>query len=71
MTKVRGKYGPELKKDDIIQVCLDLKDNYELSYVVNDQRLGKAFDVKKETAYKLAISLYVGRMSLLSYKVTY
>ena len=38
---------------------------------VNGEELGKAFDVKKDTTYKLAISLYKGKVQLISYSVKY
>ena len=69
--KIGDQYGPELKKDDVVEICLDLKENYDLSFVVNEVKLAKAFDVKHHTPYKLAISMYAGKVSLISYTVKY
>ena len=46
----------------ILLVCLDLKDNYELSCVVNDEKLVKHMMSKSIHLYKLAISLYEGKL---------
>lgn len=68
------KYGESLEKGDIIELCLDLKSKYELSYIVNGRDLGKIpnYDIKEDTTYKLAIGFYQnGKINLLSSKINY
>ena len=62
-------YGEEYDVDDIIDVWLDLKDNYDLSFGKNEKKFGKAFDLKKDTTYKLAIGLYSGGVRLMSFEI--
>ena len=47
----------ESYKDDIIDIWLDLKDNYQLSFAKNDIKFGKATDVKDSVDYKLAVAI--------------
>ena len=65
------KYGDKVTKGDIIEICLDLKEKYSLSYSVNSKDLGQIpYDVKKNKTYKLAIGFYQkGKISLLSCKI--
>ena len=63
-------YGPAINKHDIIQICLDLKEENALSYILNKEDLGKAYNVKDNTIYKLAIGLlYEGEVDLISFEV--
>ena len=39
-------YGDDHGQGDIIDVWLDLKDKYELSFAKNDKKYGKAADMK-------------------------
>lgn len=55
----KGKYyGSEYGYDDIIEIWLDLKNKYELSFCKNTEKYGKAADMKKGTEYRMAIDLY-------------
>ena len=60
------EYGVSLREGDIIEICLDLKDKDELSYIVNGKAFGIADNVKRGHTYKLAIGLYSGRVTLIS-----
>ena len=62
-------YGKQLEKGDIVGVCLDLKENYDLSYSVNGTEYGKAFNVAKDKTYKFAIGFYQGKVTLLSFEI--
>ena len=55
----------------MIDVWLDLKDKYELSFAKNDNAFGKAFNMKQSTDYKLAIGMYgsVTTVEILSFDV--
>ena len=57
---VREYQADTYHKGDIIDVWLDLKDNFDLSFGKNGKEYGKAFDVKHDTDYKLAVSLMRG-----------
>ena len=54
-------------------MCLDLKDKYELSYIINGKDYGKIpVDIKTDTTYKFAFGFYqTGRVSLLSFEILY
>ena len=52
-----------------IDVWLDMKDNYDLSYGHNGKEYGTAWNVDKHKTYKLAIGLYYGRVELVHFKV--
>ena len=70
---VKSNYGPYLKTDDIIEICLDLKEKYSLSYIVNGLDYGQAFTVEHPINYKLAVSLYnnqQGKIQLISFIVS-
>ena len=56
------QYGADLEEDDIIDIYLDLKEHHDLSFACNQDHYGKAFDVEQNTKYKLALSLYSGRL---------
>ena len=66
-----GPYAVAIGKNDIVDIFLDLKENYEISFAVNDKKYGKAYDVNKETNYRLAIGLYNGKISLISFEISY
>ena len=67
------KYGPTLTKNDVVEMCLDLKDKGELSFIVNGKDLGKIpYDIEATSTYKLAIGYYTqGKISLQSFKIIY
>ena len=55
------EYGASVyRKGDVVDIWLDLKDNFDLSFGKNGEEYGKAFDVKQDTDYKLAVSLMHG-----------
>ena len=64
-------YGVGLDKDDIIEIWLDLKENNELRYTVNDKDYGTAAKVKSDITYKLAVGLWTGKITLLSFDTIY
>ena len=52
-------YGDAFGKDDIIDIWLDMKqDQRQLSFAKNNTKYGKAYQVKKSTEDKLAISVH-------------
>ena len=53
------QYGDRYGDNDVIDIWLDLKDKYELSFSKNNKDMGKASDVKKETDYKLAVGIRI------------
>lgn len=59
-------YSMEFETNHIIEMCLDLKDNYALSYIVQGVDYGKAYSVKADTTYKLGISMDHGKVELLT-----
>ena len=48
-------YGGYISDDDIIDVWLDLKDHYQLSFAKNDENYGKAFDMKQNMDYRFSV----------------
>ena len=64
-------YCDPFKAGDVVDVLLDLNKNYELSYAINGKHFGKAWSVKKDTIYKLAISIQDGKFFLQSHKILY
>ena len=40
------QYGEKIGENGIVDVCLDLQDKYEISFIINGKEYGKAFDVK-------------------------
>ena len=60
------KYGETYTDNDVIDIRLDLKDDYMVSWGKNGKDYGKGFDVKKETEYKLAVGMYYGKVKLIS-----
>ena len=65
------EYGEEIKENDVMEICLDLKDKNELSFIVNDKDLGKIpFDIKTDISYRLAIGFYQkGKIDLVSCEI--
>ena len=53
------EYGKGFEEEDeiIMDIWLDIKDKYELSFAKNDENYGKATDVKKSMEYRLAVSI--------------
>ena len=51
------QYGEIFGEGDVIHVWLDLKENNDLSFGRNGKNLGKAFDIKSNTNYRLAIGV--------------
>lgn len=64
-----GPYAPEFETNDIVKMCLDLKDKYELSFNVKGKDCGTAFDVKQDTTYKLGVAMQRGKVGLESFKI--
>ena len=64
-----SNYGKKYKPGDIIDIHLDLKDNYNVSWGKNSKDYGKGFDLEKKE-YKLAIGIYFGKIQLLSLEIT-
>ena len=65
------KYGEELSNNgDIIEIWLDLKDDYTMSYAGNCKSYGIAFDMNKSTKYRLAIGMWKSakRIELLQFE---
>ena len=62
------KYGDQCFQGDTVEICLDLI-NYELSFARNGKNYGKAFDIKHDKTYKLAVSINSGSLSLVSFEV--
>ena len=62
-------YGESFGVDDVIHICLDLKDNYDISWCKNGKHFGKGFDVEKEEEYKLAIGIYYGQIQLIDFQI--
>ena len=62
-------YADGFGTNDIIDVWLDLKDNYTLSFGKNGKSYGKAFDVNRDMTYKLAVGLYSGGLRLISFEI--
>ena len=60
------EYGETYTDNDVIDIRLDLKDNYMVSWGKNEKDYGKGFDVKQDTGYKLAIGIYYGKVKLIS-----
>ena len=56
-------YGVRLKKDDIVEMCLDL-DALCLSYKINDISYGIAFKDIESCEYKAALSFWFGGDSI-------
>lgn len=67
---VGDKYGDKYSSGDIIDIRLDLKDNYSISWGKNGNDYGKGFNVMEEMEYKLAIGIYYGKVKLLSLEIT-
>ena len=67
----KRNYGDKYGVGDIIDIWLDLKDEYELSFAKNGEKYGKAADMKKLTNYKLAIGMYRGikAVEILSFEI--
>ena len=65
-------YG-ESYQDDIIDIWLDLKDNYQLLFAKNDMKFGKAADVKDCSDYKLAVAMWAwsigSQIKILSFEI--
>ena len=55
-----------------MDVFLDLKDKAELSFGKNQERFDKAFDLKTDTNYKLAVSLKnTSEIEMISFQISY
>ena len=65
------KYSKSVQKGDIIEMCLDLKDKYTLSYIINNKNFGVTpSGPKRKTQYKLAIGFYQkGKVRLVSWDI--
>ena len=63
------EFGEEFKKGDIIHIYLDLKDNYDIGWGRNAKQFQKAFNVNKDTDYRLAVSLNSGTVDLISLEI--
>ena len=69
----RAKYGDAYGKDDIIHIWLDLRENKnELSFGKNDEKFGKAANVKESTNYRLAIGMFLAtkKIEILSFEIS-
>ena len=64
------QWGDVLKQNDIVEIFLDLKENNKLSFAVNGKKYAQCFKLTDNT-YKLAIGLYDGKVSLISFEITY
>ena len=62
-------YGQKIIDNEIIDIWLDLEDNYTVSWGKNGNKFKKGFDVIKETNYKLAIGFRRGKAELLSFEI--
>ncbi len=64
-------YGDRYGKNDIIDICLDLKNKKELSFAKNGKTLGKAADIKHDMGFRLAIGMDVDtqKIELLSFEI--
>ena len=68
----RNAYGTCYGKHDIIDMWLDLTQNKgQLFFAKNDEKFGKAFDVKESRDYRLAIAMYgsPNKLELLSFDI--
>ena len=63
-------YGRILGDGDIIDVWLDLKDHYQLSFGKNEEDYGKAFDMKQKMDYRFSVcfATITIKMHLVSFK---
>ena len=59
-----------LKAGDMIDIWLDLRNNYNLSFGQNGQKYGNSIDVAKGKQYKLAIGSRGGILTLLSFQIS-
>ena len=57
-------YGEALQCGDIVHIWLDLKENNDLSFCINDKQFGKAFDIDPGQ-YRLGVSLKKGKIKLI------
>ena len=64
-------YGDYINNGDIIEMILDYKDNYDLSFKVNGEDHGRAFKINTGKTYKLAICLCGGEVCMLSFHKSY
>ena len=62
-------YGQQYTENDIIDVLLDLKAAYDISWQRNGNIFGKGFDVKKEKDYKLAVGIHCGNVKLIAFEI--
>lgn len=68
----QGKdYGQAYDDGDMIDIWLDLQDAFQLSFGKNDTKYGKAADMKKDTEYKLAVSVFYqhGKVEISEFEV--
>ena len=63
------RYGEPFGVNDVIDVWVDLKKYYAISWSKNGQHFGKGFDVKRRTDYRLAIGIYYGQIQLIDFEV--
>ena len=67
-------YGKDFSadsKDVIVDIWLDMKDKYELSFGINGKNFGKAADVKDSLTYRLGVNMcdQSTRIELLSFEL--
>ena len=63
------KYGNEIQDDGVVDVWLDLKEKNNLSFGQNGASFGKAFDINPDIQYKLAVSIYLAEIELVSFEM--
>ena len=69
------EYGKPFKneKNVMIDIWLDLKDKNELSFAKNDEKFGKAANVKNSMKYRLAVSIWDSdtKIQILSFDIEF
>ena len=65
-------FGEKYGTNDIIDICLDIKDKNELLFSKNDKEIATAIKVDGSTDYKLAVGLYGDskKVEILSFEIT-
>ena len=63
-------YTDKMEFEDEIHVWLDLKTDgdYHIKFGRNEEVFGKAFDMKQNTNYRMAVSICEGKVKLLSFE---
>ena len=70
-SEINTKYGTRHKAGDIIEMWLDLKDKYTLSYAKNDKHFGVAFKIPSNTSYRFGLNVARGKVTIIAFEITF